>query len=940
MITSALFITEIILLGWLIPFAGDDSDAERDLVTIESLEDRVIELPEASTSPATAQSALAHYRQFLKMGEGAPEMRMEAMRRLGDLSLKVGEDRSIADPDYASDMALHRDAILLYEQLLERYKDYAQADEVLYQLARAYESAGQPEQALSALDRLVVEFPKSKFADEGQFRRGEILFQRKSYFDAGMAYEAVINHGESSQFFRQALYKHGWSLFKQGEYDVGIESFLDLVELHLAGTNASGLQHQLNALSRADRELLDDSLRVLSLTFSYEGGQEAIGRYLDNRQESEVDYLLYTGLAELYMEKERYLDAASAYSGFIDREPFHGGAPLLMMREIDAYKAGNFPSLVLDAKQEFVREYGLTSDYWSFHDPEKRPDVIKPLKKNLSDLAQFDHARAQKTGDPEAYARAADWYRRYLEYFPEDPDSAQRSFLLAELLMESKAYGDANFYYAQAAYGYPDYPQAASAGYAALLAAQAEEDRSQGAVADEWHQKQMSQAVRFVQSFPAHEEAAAVLTDTAESYYSGGQVETAILLAGEIIRPNLDVSDAQRRIAWTVAAHGHFDLEHYGKAERAYLQLRDLGGAPGLRPADIDERIAAAVYRQAESAQAAGNIDAAVADYLRVAQVAPQSSIRATSTYDAAALLISNSQWDEAINVLQGFRRDFPGHKFADEVTQKLAVAYTETGQSANAAAEFERIAAMPSVGAAGNREALWSAAELYESSCASSDARRTWKRYVEIFPLPVAPAIEAREKLAFLAREAGADSDRRYWLAEIIGADATAGKARTDRTRTLAAKAALELAEPKRLAFGAVRLRIPLDESLKQKKALMESALKAYNEAAGYEIAEITTVATFRVAEIYHQLSTDLMSSERPGGLSADELEQYEILLEEQAFPFEEKAIELYEVNASRSVAGVFDKWVAASFEKLAVLLPARYAKFEKAEDYVAELY
>ena len=41
-------------------------------------------------------------------------------------------------------------------------------------------------------------------------------------------------------------------------------------------------------------------------------------------------------------------------------------------------------------------------------------------------------------------------------------------------------------------------------------------------------------------------------------------------------------------------------------------------------------------------------------------------------------------------------------------------------------------------------------------------------------------------------------------------------------------------------------------------------------------------------------------MDSERPKELSKVELEQYNVLLEEQAFPFEEKAIELHEVNAA----------------------------------------
>ena len=72
---------------------------------------------------------------------------------------------------------------------------------------------------------------------------------------------------------------------------------------------------------------------------------------------------------------------------------------------------------------------------------------------------------------------------------------------------------------------------------------------------------------------------------------------------------------------------------------------------------------------------------------------------------------------------------------------------------------------------------------------------------------------------------------------------------------------------------------------------------------------------------------------SQRPTGLSAEELEQYDILLEEQAYPFEEQAIEIYEVNARRVVEGLYYSWVRSSFEQLAALLPGRYAKTENTE-------
>jgi len=62
--------------------------------------------------------------------------------------------------------------------------------------------------------------------------------------------------------------------------------------------------------------------------------------------------------------------------------------------------------------------------------------------------------------------------------------------------------------------------------------------------------------------------------------------------------------------------------------------------------------------------------------------------------------------------------------------------------------------------------------------------------------------------------------------------------------------------------------------------------------------------------------------------------------LLEEQAFPFEEQAIELFEINAQRMVDGVYNQWVKQSLRELGELVPARYARSEKSEDYVEAIH
>jgi hypothetical protein len=210
---------------------------------------------------------------------------------------------------------------------------------------------------------------------------------------------------------------------------------------------------------------------------------------------------------------------------------------------------------------------------------------------------------------------------------------------------------------------------------------------------------------------------------------------------------------------------------------------------------------------------------------------------------------------------------------------------------------------------------------------------------FVKHFPQAMGPALEARNKLSTMAGTAGDFSARDYWLKDIIAADRTAGAARTDRSKTLAAEATLTLAAPAREQFRSVKLVAPLKKSLAEKRKAMEAALKAYEAAADYQVAEVTTAATFESAELYRQLGKDLISSERPKNLKKDELEQYDVLLEEQAFPFEEKAIKLHEVNAARTKDGTYDEWVQKSFSALAQLNPGRYGKVEIGEQQVESI-
>jgi hypothetical protein len=213
-------------------------------------------------------------------------------------------------------------------------------------------------------------------------------------------------------------------------------------------------------------------------------------------------------------------------------------------------------------------------------------------------------------------------------------------------------------------------------------------------------------------------------------------------------------------------------------------------------------------------------------------------------------------------------------------------------------------------------------------------------EEFVKNFPQPLNPAMEARNKLSTIAEKAGDSAAHDHWLKEIIAADRAAGAARTDRSRALAARATLTLATPLRDEFLRIKLVAPLKKSLAEKRQAMEAVLKAYTQAADYQVAEVTTAATYESAELYRQLGKDLLTSQRPKNLSKDELEQYDVLLEEQAFPFEEQAIKLHEVNAARAKDGTYDEWVQKSFAALAQLNPGRYGKVEVSEQLVESIH
>ena len=827
-----------------------------------------------------------------------------------------------------------KEAIALYKQLLERFPLYERNDQVLYQMSRAYEDMGDVEGAMQVMNRVVKDYPSSRYMDEVQFRRAEYYFTRKKFLDAEDAYQSILKIGSNSAYYDLALYKLGWTFYKQEMYERALLFFMSLLDYKVSiGYDFDQTEN------KTDMKRINDTYRVISLSFSNLEGAQSIIDHFDRVGRKPYEVGVYSNLAEHYFVKRRFGDAAKAYSSFVKRNPLHEISPHFHMRVVEIYKQGHFPKLVVEAKRSFASTYGVKAEYWKHFDVKSYPKVMAFLQTNITDLAVHYHAlyRDKRYASKKQfhYDEAARWYREFIASFTKDEKTPKMHYQLAELLLQGKEFGVSAREYERVAYNYPLHDKSSSAGYSSVYAFRQNLKSSRAAVQPIAMQEVIRSSLKFADAFPKHDKATIVLAAVADDLFKMKDYALAISTAKKIVNNYPDAKSKFRRGAWMIVAHSSYETSLYKESENAYSEVLILTDVKHKERRGLVNNLAASIYKQGEAASVLQDYKVAADHFLRIAKVAPNSKIRKTAEFDAAAVLIKLNDWNRAAKVLVAFRKTFKDKKMLHEATKKLAVVYQQAEHYANAAVEFERIARESKVSNV-RREALILAAKMYEKVDKHKKALSVYQRYVDLFPKPLEYALETRYKMANLYNSWGNNKKYHRELKRVISIDATAGKERTDRTRFLAAKSSLVLAEPVYEKFAMITLKKPFKKNLRRKNKAMKYAVAKFNKLVKFQVGDVTAAATYYLAEIYYNFSRSLAESERPGNLNDLEMEEYELALDDQVFPFEEKAIAVHRKNLELISIGVYSLWIDKSLERLGNLMPARYAKYEQSTGFI----
>ena len=882
-----------------------------------------------------------------------------------------------------------------YQGLLQNYPERKENEHIQYQLAKALDLQGNLDESLVAIEVLLSQYPQTKYVAELNFRRGEIYYNLQDYTAALVSYDNVINAANNDKYLVNSLYMSGWSLFKSNRLPEADFAFLSVFEAIIAAEKQSPNPDDFafSTLSSRYQNIATDTQRVLSVSLSQQQQSESLVKLVNHSRSSKslpvYQHVLFENLANFLIKKDLKHDAELTYQAFIQLDKDNIWSARFSLALLDIYhREGRFSSMH-QLKNYYVEQYGFAGVFWHQAKLSIQQELLPHLLQFSDEHARRTYAYAQKQTEGNdrvnAFSEAAIALATYLK-LAKLPEA--QSLLTKDILSDEYLFADANFeakQYEVALRSYEDIayfslhakPELAQlklqAAYATTLTIRKLLSNSvdNNQQSDSAYRQRINERNRFdklfIESYPGDDRSLQLATHAAQYSFDAKdfialkQFSEFVLTAhgishkvtgnAETISTNINERSAthlsstalkQVQIVSQLSAHSLYQQERYQLAEDAYTLALTYAEKKVKTWQEMRNLLASCIYFQAQF-YTTTQPQLAVHHLLRVGKVVPESTYRVTAEFDAANLLLTHQLWQQAVDVLLAIQKRYPTHQYTVSIPAKLAKSYEALAQW-ELAAEQLLIIVSTEESIELKREAQYTAAEYYLKAGNRAKALLTYRTYAHAYPEPFDVAQEVRFKMSEFYRQSKEPNKQYFWFRKILSAHAQQVKASSAvinaRAIELASASAFGLGAAHQQTFKWGKLTAPLQKSLKRKQTAMKQAIKYYQQVLGFKLAQYVPKTTFNLAEMYRQLAVDVMGSERPSDLEELALEEYDILLEELAYPFEEKSIEIHLSNSKRAWQGIYDEWVAKSFEVLAELTPALYNKQEQKHEVIDAIH
>jgi TolA-binding protein len=729
--------------------------------------------------------AIAAFEEFLQRYPNDPRYTPDVMFRLAELYYERSSDeQALAMREYEETLKKldpeqnptpppepkvdFARSIALYQRLLSDFPGYKLNDASWYLLGYCQEKQEDFQKALGAYQSLIAAYPKSKFTTEAWVRIGEYYFDadQREVPDAlnrsAAAYEKAVEDTKHP-LYDKALYKLGWSYYRQDRFDDAVTRFIALIDFYESEAKRKGEEE-------VGGDLRTEALQYTSISFvdekwgSLAKAQETFARLGGRRYESEI----YHRMGDVYFDQTKHPEAIEAYRLVLQKDPVAKDAPQIEQRIVQAYERDR---KLDDAFAEASKLSTMFSPGTPWHEKWKHdPDVIQGagdlVEKSLYQTATYHHQQAlvyKQDGKFDlakaAFETAAKAYTSYLERFPRSKNGYEMEFYLAECLYNSFQFAEAGKHYAAVRDSSQDVKYLNDAAYAAVLANQKQleldakagraptypvlksTDRAEGekvvVVELTAQEKALIDASDkyLAKSQPGDEKAPGIAYKAAEIYYTHNQFDEARARFEKIVKlyPRAEVA----KYATNLIIESYLIDKNWKAVEDVSARLAsntDVIDPKSDLYKELTKFKLGGRFKLAEELMAKGQWDEAATKYIALVAENPKHEFADKALNNAAVCYENVQRFDSALKLYERIFSEYPTSKLAASSLFRVAVNAERSYDFDKAIEKYQKL--VKDYPTSQNREeATYNTARLLEALQRYNEAAAAYLRYADAYP-------------------------------------------------------------------------------------------------------------------------------------------------------------------------------------------------------------
>ncbi len=963
-----------------------DARIDKDLSQIKGLRVEAIELLSKFVNESPREAAEMP-EAMMRLGELKWELEREAfVDRFKAWETRPVDQRGAApEPNFLPSREL-------FGRVLRDYPWFAEYDLALYVDGFLASEQGKTEDALARFERILKDFPASRFQPDAHMFKAETLLTFKyDYTGALGEYDAVLRYPDS-ELYGLALFKSAWCLWRLGNTEEAAKRFVEVFKVtdksnkgantqerkQLDELQGEALKYLVEVLTEDEKNTAADAYNFLTKV----GGDKFAGKVVK-------------ALAETFYDQSHYERGIEAYELLLKLDPTSPNAGEWILQIAAGYFTIEDYGHLKATYERALTGY-TTGGPWSRTQADQGnvATTSKKIQESLREHAVAMHGKAQhdKTSRAE-YEAAAGLYEVYLSRFGKEPDAFQTEYYLAEInFYHLDKMTVAATHYVAAARGMPEEQAAnepfkserrdalnnAVAALQSVRLRELEARKNKPGLQETETDKTLADTLDlYARLYPTAPELPEFLFRQGKLYYDYKVYDPAVKIfgtlvekfpnstfagpAGELLLDSFNRSNNYDNIeTWArrlKTAHGFESPSQqarldtlivqsvFKQGEQKGLANDHLGSAAAyLRAAKEfprDARAAQACVNAELEAQKAGDIGtlkeaaqlATGKDY-RDRPESPIGAWTAAATLQSMGLFGEAAEFDEAIAGLND--REHPHYQKYDHTKDagyNAVVLRVATGEHDKAIADGNKFL-RDFASATEADEVVFQMGKAHQNAGRNKEAAELYKRY-----LPRSKNLDHRVEgyvlLALAEEKSGNEKAADSALRDAVGIGKHQGRQLGPEGKFAAAHARYMEGERVLARFDKIQIQGDVKQltgRLKQKAALLKEAAQVFLDTVSLGVAEWSTAALYQIGHTYESFSKSLRDAPAPANLSEADKDAYTAQIEEFVVPIEEKSLDAYDTGWKKALElGIYNQWTAKMREALGRLNAEIYPPFKE---------